>query len=228
MPFSPRLQILPASQRLLWDELNQVPEEFTLYGGTALALRLGHRASVDFDFFGANDFDPLLFAERVLFLKNARIVQRAPNTLTAIVARGADVKVSFFGLPHLKKVLEPDIAPGNALKIASLLDLAGTKASVVQARAEAKDYLDIAALIEAGVDLAQALSAAKLIYADSFNPQITLKALSYFDEGNRGGCPSCGLVRIPGCLTRRAGALHGLRHDVRDARGHAHAASLRL
>ena len=48
--FQPRLDILPASQRTLWPELDATPDHFTLYGGTALALRLGHRQSVDFDF----------------------------------------------------------------------------------------------------------------------------------------------------------------------------------
>jgi hypothetical protein len=51
--FSPRLDVLPATQRRLWPELRGVPPQFVLYGGTALALRLGHRHSVDFDFFSS-------------------------------------------------------------------------------------------------------------------------------------------------------------------------------
>lgn len=70
-------------------------------------------------------------------------------------------------------------------KVASLLDLAGMKASVVQVRAEVRDYLDIDALITSGsVDLPTALAAGKAIYGTQFNPEITLKALSYFDDGN--------------------------------------------
>ena len=49
--FHPRLDILPPEQRRLWNELGSVPTEFVLYGGTAIALHLGHRDSVDFDFF---------------------------------------------------------------------------------------------------------------------------------------------------------------------------------
>lgn len=48
--FQPRLDILPPAQRALWDELGGLPHGFVLYGGTALALRLGHRQSIDFDF----------------------------------------------------------------------------------------------------------------------------------------------------------------------------------
>ncbi len=77
------------------------------------------------------------------------------------------------------------MAKDNGLAIASLLDLAGTKASVVQMRAEAKDYIDIDALMAKGkVDLPLALSAAQRIYGPTFNPQITLKALSFFDDGD--------------------------------------------
>ena len=56
--FRPRLDILPDAQRALWPELAATPPEFTLYGGTAIALQLGHRQSVDFDFFGSAAFAP--------------------------------------------------------------------------------------------------------------------------------------------------------------------------
>lgn len=52
-------------------------------------------------------------------------------------------------------------------------------------RAEAKDYVDLDALIATGkVDLPLALSAAQKLYGSTFNPQITLKALSFFDDGD--------------------------------------------
>ena len=68
------------------------------------------------------------------------------------------------------------------LHVASLLDLAGTKMAVVQKRAEVKDYLDIDALMRHGVDLPAALAAGSVVYGRSFNPLITLKALSFFDD----------------------------------------------
>ena len=56
---------------------------------------------------------------------------------------------------------------------------------MVQVRAEARDYIDIDALLtHTAIDLATALSAARAIYGTQFNPQSTLKALCYFDEGN--------------------------------------------
>lgn len=183
--FTPRLDILPAPQRQLWNELAGMPKEFVLYGGTAIALHLGHRESVDFDFFGNRAFEPMQLLPRVPFLAGATITQREPNALSVRLDRGGPVKLSFFGLPDLQRLKAPHIAPGNGLQIASLLDLAGTKAAVVQMRAEAKDYIDVDALLtEGSVTLPMALACATAIYGSDFDAQSTLKALSYFGDGN--------------------------------------------
>lgn len=188
--FQPKLSILPAPQRRLWDELDAVPNEFVLYGGTALALHLGHRQSIDYDFFSNRPFDPMRLAAKIPFLSGATITQQEPNTLSAIVDRDGPVNMSFFGLPGIARLRPPHIAPDNGVQIASLLDLAGTKAAVVQQRAEAKDYRDIDALLQDGhIDLPLALAGAWAIYGPAFNPQITLKALSYFGDGNLSGLP---------------------------------------
>jgi hypothetical protein len=97
--------------------------------------------------------------------------------------------VSFFGVPSLRRVAAPLIAEDNRLPVASLLDLAGMKAAVVQQRAEAKDYIDLHALLAAGIDLPLALAAARIIYGERFNPQLTLKALSYFGDGDLPSLP---------------------------------------
>jgi len=183
--FTPRLDILPEPQRRLWPEFAEIPSEFVLYDGTAIALHLGHRHSVDFDFFGDRPFDPANLTGAIAFMATATITQRAPNTLSGIIDRGGPVQLSFFGVPRIARLARPHVAPDNGLRIASLLDLAGTKASVVQQRAEAKDYTDIDAILRDGrIDLPTALASAKAIYGPQFNPQITLKALSFFDDGN--------------------------------------------
>lgn len=195
--FLPRLEILPPAQRRLWAELRQLPKEFVLYGGTAIALQLGHRQSVDFDFFSDRPFDPAKLQAAIPFLATARVVQHERNTLTVILNRESPVAVSFFGVPKLPRLVSPRLCDDNGLKIASLLDLAGTKASVVQVRPEAKDYVDIDTLItKAGITLPMALTAAQALYGTSFNPQITLKALSYFEDGNLQTLPETAKVRL--------------------------------
>src|SRR4051794_10856057 len=133
--FRPRLAILPPAQRRLWDELRAVPRAFVLYGRTALALQLGHRTAVYFDFFGAAEFAPSRLAESISFRAGATITQQAANTLSAVVERDGPVIVSFFGLPEMRRLAAPLVAPETSLRVASLLDLAGTKAAVVQQRA---------------------------------------------------------------------------------------------
>ncbi len=183
-PTFPRLDILPPAQQAVWRELNQIPEAFTLYGGTAIALYLGHRESVDFDFFGTQDFRPLDLLGSIPLLDNARVTQSEPNTLSVtIFCDSAPVKLSFFGLPKIKRLAPPTICADNNLKVATLLDLAGMKAGVVQQRAEAKDYIDIDALLTSkAVDLPTALGAARAIYGSNFSPVSTLKALTYFGD----------------------------------------------
>ena len=183
--FQPNLSILLAPQKRLWNELNEVPNEFVLCGGTAVALRLGHRVSVDFDLFGSKTFDPDELYDVIPFLANSNVLQKSANTLTCVIDSDGPVQVSFFGVPKIKLLQKPTIAPSNNLKIASLLDLAGMKAAVVQKRAEAKDYIDMDAILSHGEwTLSQALSAGIRLYGSSFNPQNTLKSLAFFEDGN--------------------------------------------
>jgi hypothetical protein len=182
MAFLPNLRTLPAAQRTFWPELRATPDTFTLYGGTALVLRFGHRASVDFDFFSNASFDPDRLARQVPYLRGAERVQAAPDTLTCRVDRGGPVLVSFFGGLGLGQVAAREQTSDILLPVASLLDIAGTKAAVVQKRAEVKDYLDMDALLQHGIELPVVLAAGMVVYGRKFNPLITLKALSYFDD----------------------------------------------
>src|ERR1700721_139750 len=65
-----RLDSLPESQLRLWQELDAVPSDFVLYGGTGLALQLGQRASEDFDFFFSSGFEPDRLRSRLPFFRD--------------------------------------------------------------------------------------------------------------------------------------------------------------
>ncbi len=180
----PILSILPPAQFRIWTELEAVDHSFVLYGGTALALRLGHRQSEDFDFFSPRPLDPDELERRLPFLKQGVRLQSGENTLVITVDRDGPVKLSFFGGLTLDRVNNPDDSEDNHILIASLEDLAATKMRVVQSRAQAKDYLDVAELIRRGIILKRMLSCAQTVYGQEFNPAITLKALSYFKDGD--------------------------------------------
>lgn len=182
--FDARLDVLPEPQRRLWRDLQDTPATFVLYGGTALALRLGHRQSLDFDFFSTAPFAPSDLLRDIPYLSDAQLVQSSPNTLTCRVDRGGDILVSFFGGLTISYVQPPEVAVGTTLRVASLLDLAATKVKVVLDRASYKDYVDIDALLQAGIALPHALAAAGIVYGPSFDPILSLKALSYFGDGD--------------------------------------------
>ena len=180
-------KVLDRPQRKLWPLLSQMPENFILYGGTAVSLRLGHRKSIDFDFSTSEMFLPDDLFKEIGFLKDAVKIQEKPNTLTVLVSleNSPDpVKVSFFGNLNLGQISSPDLAK-NDIYIASLIDLFGMKCATVSQRAEKKDYLDIHAIIKkTNLALQDGLAAAQAIYGNQYNPTITLKSLSYFKDGN--------------------------------------------
>lgn len=187
--FNPKIEILPAAQRSLWAELGKTPRHFVLYGGTAMALRLGHRQSEDFDFFSNQGFQPAELLHGLSYLQDARVGHRGDNTLTVVVLRSERVKVSFFGCVGMNSVEEPDLVLDGRLQVASLLDLSATKLKTVQQRAEAKDYRDIAAALETGISLSEAIAAARAVYGATFNAMASLKALTYFEDGNLPSLP---------------------------------------
>ena len=183
--FEPKLEVLPPAQRELWEELATTPDHFVLYGGTALSLRLGHRSSVDFDFFSSEPFSPGDLQPKVPYLQEAQRLQSEPNTLTCLVqCREEPIKISFFGGLEMARVGHPQQTLGNEIWVASLYDLAATKLKVIQDRAEAKDYLDLARLLDENVGLSDMIRAAMGVYGPAFNPMISLRALTFFQDGD--------------------------------------------
>jgi hypothetical protein len=181
--FTPRLDILPHEQKALWPSLAAVMTlGFVLYGGTAIALHLGHRESIDFDFFSHNPLDHAKLFEALPELHNAKVLQEAPDTLT--VETADQVKLSFLGGLGFGRVGAPLRASDTGLEVASLLDLMTTKLKVIMQRIEAKDYCDIAAMLDAKIDLATGLAGARTLYGLQFQPSESLKALTWFEGGD--------------------------------------------
>jgi len=192
--FSPHLEILPEPQLRLWPKLRPITDlGFALYGGTAIALRLGHRTSVDFDFFTGRALDRASLANSLPFLRTAQVLQESPDTLTVLASSEAadqrPVKLSFFGSIHFGRVGEPQWTDDGIVQVASLEDLLATKVKVLLQRIEAKDYLDVAALLGNGVSLARGLAAARSLFGPAFQPSESLKALVYFEGGDLDSLP---------------------------------------
>jgi hypothetical protein len=184
--FDPRLDILPAAQKEIWASLSAAPRlSFVLYGGTAIALHLGHRQSVDFDFFRDGRLDKGELREAFAFIDDATVLQDTPDTLAVLAAMpSGPVRISFFGGIGFGRVNEPLQTRDGALLVASLDDLMATKLKATLDRAEARDYRDIAEMISAGVSLSRGLGAFKLMFKGE--PSQVLRAIGYFKDGDLG------------------------------------------
>ncbi len=186
--FTPHLHILPQAQLKLWPQLRGVSGlGFVLYGGTAIALRLGHRQSVDFDFFSANAFEADEIFRSLAFLEDAKVVQQEQNALSLLVEprdTKATVKISFFGDIEFGRVGTPEETNDGVLLVASMEDLMATKLKVLLQRVESKDYRDIVALLAGGMDLPRGLAFASALFAPNFPAGECLRALTYFEGGD--------------------------------------------
>lgn len=101
-----QLNILPAAQLKLWPLLKDIPKEFTLYGGTAIALQLGHRISIDFDFFSDSPLNKEKLITQFSLLQQYRLVQPEINTIDCIVDfPEGSVKLQF--LANYGKTFDP-------------------------------------------------------------------------------------------------------------------------
>jgi hypothetical protein len=183
------MDILPPQQRRLWPSLRGATEcGFVLYGGTAMALRLGHRASIDFDFFTEKPLARTRLFEAMPFLREVTVLQDEPDCLVLMTPEQElqPVKLSFFGAIGFGRVGQPQMTEDGIACVASLEDLMATKLKVILQRAESKDYLDIAAMLDAGADLAYGLASARALFGTSFQPSESLKAISYHADGDLG------------------------------------------
>jgi hypothetical protein len=180
--FDPQLHILPQAQRELWPSLAPLEHlGFVLYGGTAAALRLGHRTSIDFDFFSHRALEPEKIMEAMPVLQQASLIQADPNARSFLIN---GVKLSFFGSISFGRIGIPEITADGVMLVAALEDLMPLKIKVILQRSEAKDYIDIAAMLRAGVSLERGLAVAEKMFHPQLSAMVALRALTYFEDGD--------------------------------------------
>jgi hypothetical protein len=183
MRFAPRFDVLPRPQQRVWPELKSVAQGTVLYGETAVALHLGHRTSVDFDFFTSKALEADRCLAQLSTLGELVVLQATQNTVTVLVDRDGPVKLSLFGGIHTGRLAPPLTTEDGVMRVASRRDLLAHKLKTVYQRVEAKDYLDLAALIGSGGSLREGLAGALAFWRD-LPVQDVLRALCYFHEGD--------------------------------------------
>jgi hypothetical protein len=165
-----RLAILPL--------LKKYKTDFYLAGGTGLALHLGHRDSIDFDFFSDKDIDTKkLFADLKSNFKGHRILkaQEEKNTLTVFV--DDSIKLSFF---TYKYPLIDKLSKEENLNVASIIDIACMKLSAIVSRATNKDYIDLYFILHL-LELSELLKKMSKKYPE-LDTNLILKSLVYFAD----------------------------------------------
>lgn len=155
-----------------------IDEGFYLAGGTGLALQIGHRDSIDFDFFKQGDFDTNIFLsklENVFTGHKFVIIQNERNTISCIV--DDNIKFSFFGFKY--KTLKPFIET-EYFNIASIEDIACMKFAAILSRSLEKDYIDLYFILQK-FDLKTLIDISMEIY-ENIDSTLVLKSLTYFDD----------------------------------------------
>jgi hypothetical protein len=195
-----RTEILSPAQSDVLERLRALAgiEAFYLAGGTALALRMGHRRSFDFDFFTAGDFDATGLRERLRgIFGEAPVRSQAPRTLY-VDLRG--VTTSFFAYDY--PMLDPLDSTPWRFGLAGLRDIAAMKLEAAVGRGSRKDFVDLYFLCRE-FELRDIFR----FFADKYgrsgaDPYHRLRALAYFDDAESEPLPEM-LVPIDWAEVRR-------------------------
>ena len=151
---------------------------FYLAGGTGLALQIGHRDSIDFDFFLVGDFDTAALIKKIedAFSEHAiSITQQEKNTVSCLIDER--VQLSFFGHPY--PVVKP-LVKTEHFDIASIEDIGCMKLTAITGRSVEKDYVDLY-FISQKIPLKELLSVSTQKYP-TLDTSLILKSLVYFDD----------------------------------------------
>ena len=158
--------------------LKNFKADFYLAGGTGLALQIGHRDSIDFDFFSPKNFAAEKFFAKIkkVFAKHRILkVQEEKNTLTVYI--DDVIKLSFFSYDY--KLIDKLLVEDN-LRIASIADIGCMKLAAIVSRATNKDYIDLYFILQK-ISLSELLKKTEKKMPD-LDINLVLKSLVYFND----------------------------------------------
>jgi len=172
------LEALKSKQREIFDKLNKFPN-FYLAGGTALALQIRHRISVDFDLFHKKEIPINLFQKikRVFEDFKVKIILNHSEQLSITVD---GVKLDFV---KYKFPLVTRLGEIKGVKIASVSEIAAMKAYTLNYRGTFKDYVDLYFILKSKRStLKQIKKIAEEKYRDDFNFRLFLEQTIYLED----------------------------------------------
>jgi predicted nucleotidyltransferase component of viral defense system len=151
-------------------------DQFYLVGGTALALQIGHRVSVDIDMFGKCEIQEDLFLEKLSTIDTVTTLKKSQNIL---ICKVGNVKVDFVNYQY--PIIE-NIRETNTIRMASIIDIAAMKLNAIAGRGSKKDFIDIYYLLRTySIEQLIALYLKKYNDGSEF---LVRKSLTYFDDAD--------------------------------------------
>jgi hypothetical protein len=170
-------EILSRDQLDLLPLISSFKREYYLVGGTAIALYLGHRRSIDFDLFKYSTINHKRNLDKIIRSKLPFTVTRRVEEQMNLIVN--EVKVTFFQYPYEIKV---ETLFEKQIKLPPLLDLAAMKSYTLGRRAKWKDYVDLYFLLKYHFSIDEISQRAKEIFGDLFSDKLFRSQLAYFDD----------------------------------------------
>jgi len=153
--------------------------DFYLGGGTALALQIGHRISVDFDLFSEKEILENLLGE-VEKIFSQREIKPSVNNRDELTVFVDSIKTTFLRYPF-PPILE--IVSYEGVKLLSIKEIAATKAYTIGRRGSYKDYVDLYFILSEGhASLDETIELAERKYGTEINPRLFLEQLIYLGD----------------------------------------------
>jgi hypothetical protein len=172
------LNLLPEGQQKLFDKLSEQAfiNDFYLAGGTSLALQIGHRQSLDFDFFIPADFNTSALINKLVEAGNYIRENEETNTINGSLD---GINISFFGYKY--RIID-DFRILKGIRLAGLKDIAAMKLEAVAGRGSRKDFVDMFFLLKI-FTLEEMLIFHSRKYGTGLSNQYHLiKSLVYFND----------------------------------------------
>ena len=170
-------EILNNQQMQLLPLLSQFRREYYLVGGTAIALYIGHRRSIDFDLFKPSAINHKRNLDKIAASQFTHAVTRRVSEQMNLVVN--DVKVTFFQYPF---PVEPTNKFDTYFRLPSLLQLAAMKAYALGRRSKWKDYVDLYFLLRGHFTIADISTAATQIFGELYSEKMFRSQLCLFDD----------------------------------------------
>lgn len=174
--------IYPATLQLLKDlQSLELLKECRLVGGTALALQLGHRRSVDLDFFGTVPQTPDELQDLLRENHDVTIVKESKNIHIYLID-GVKVDIVNYKYDWIDTPVEED-----GIRLADVKDIAAMKVAAIIGRGTKKDFIDMNRLLQI-FSLKEILDMYMQKYPDG-SLFIAIKSLSYFEDAESDPMP---------------------------------------